>query len=147
MTKQGKKPRKLDFVGKEAPADRVVGWRAWKVKRIGDKVVLRSPLQDAEWKPDKPMTGAVDPKKSGGIYCFKSIAKLKQYTTIKQDGKDIVIGQVVLWGDIAEHKDGYRGENGYPVRVWTNDISLQSLIRDTYKTSVQIGFARSLPTT
>ncbi len=146
ITKQGRKPKKLDFVGEPPPVTTlVVGWRAWRAKKTGTSgtVELESPLQHTVWKPDKPMDGKVGAT-SEGIYCFKTLEALKRYTHIATDAKDIVVGQVALWGDVAEHKDGFRGEHGYPVRIWTNDLTIQCALRDTYRMSVQMAYAKTL---
>jgi hypothetical protein len=145
VSKRGRKPRRLDFVGgADPPGAGAVGWRGWRVEIQGGEPVLLSPNQGSRWEPGKPMDGKVDAKKAGGIYCFKTLAKLRGYGLVKVDDAKTVIGQVLLWGQVAEHGDGYRGEHGYPLKLWTNDITLQSRLRDRYGASVEIGYARDL---
>lgn len=138
--KKHKGPKDLDFVGKEPPKDGVLGWRAWRVVRRGDHVELQSPIQSGKtWVPGKPMeahTKIVADAKANGVYAITNLKTLQSYYS-SIEGKDVVIGQVLLYGDVAHHKDGARGQYAYPFRVWTNDFTIEVALRDTYHCSVK----------
>lgn len=51
-----------------------------------------------------------------GIYCFKTDEWL--HASIRITGpRPVIVGRVALWGRIAEHYYGYRGQFAYPVSL------------------------------
>lgn len=51
-----------------------------------------------------------------GIYCFKSDEML--LTQVRINGpRPVIVGRVALWGRVAEHQWGYRGQFAYPVSL------------------------------
>lgn len=51
-----------------------------------------------------------------GIYCFKTDEMLLGQTRILGPSP-VVVGRVALWGRVAEHRLGYRGQFAYPVSL------------------------------
>ena len=90
-------------------AGEIIAWRAWRVK--GD--CLRSAVMDSIWSEHEPMIG--DPIKDYGVHAYN--CKEGPYVD-GYAGPGVMIsfadgwvsGQVALWGEIVEHKLGYRAQ-------------------------------------
>jgi len=120
------------------PRNTLLAWCSWNVS--GDlSPELRSATQSSVWTPGKPMTAHKAIKKDGdvvGIHCYKSIDDLNRANQVsnKTDFKQerVVVGQVLIWGLIAEHVNGYRAEFGYPFVIHANGPGLALRLADTY---------------
>jgi hypothetical protein len=110
-------------VRREVPfsAEAVDGWRAWSViERDGD-VWLASLTRPEEWQPGAPFVASCsrrrhDPPRracSCGVYAAAAPEELAGLGRIA----GAAIGQVSLWGRIAEHSRGYRAGTAYPARL------------------------------
>lgn len=118
-------------------AHTVVGWRAWKVDDGSFDPLLKSLFASAVWKPGQPMDthGKITESNTGtGVHAWKTLDSLLAYlqTSTKPTEKTSVIGQIVLWGKLATHQDGYRAEHGYPLQIWVNSPALQVKLRNKY---------------
>jgi len=100
-------------------AGEIIAYRAWKLH--GDSLYLRSMFVDYIWQPDKPQK---DPERhlndygGNGFHAFKTLEKCKQeYGYIHGFGLGHVYGEVALWGQVIEHKRGYRAECARVTRI------------------------------
>lgn len=80
-------------------AGEIIAWRAWRTD--GNK--LYSTYIGCQWDYKEPMFGV--PGKGFGIFAMK-----ERRPVYLRYGGGCVIGQVALWGDVVEHKAGYRAE-------------------------------------
>lgn len=134
-------------LGREDPPPGVIrAWRAWKIERGS----LRSTYQSSTWPPNKPMNTHA-PIKGGeagrpvvGVHAVKKLEDIKLVTSVDLNDKTAVVGEVLLWGDVAEHDNGYRAEHAYPYRLWTNDFLATSTLRDAYGVAVEIKSVKDL---
>lgn len=131
-------------LGREEPSPGVIrAWRAWKLE--GGK--LRSTSQSTSWPPGSP-TNTHETVKSGqssvGVHAVKELKDVHLVTQINLQDKAVVVGEVLLWGDVAEHDNGYRAEHCYPFRLWTNDFLATSTLRDAYGVAVEIKSVKDL---
>lgn len=87
------------------PHDEIVGeivaWRAWKFFNG----CLLSPYRGTPWKPGETIEAADPTKTSGGIFAHK----VREQVFEQENGWDVV-GTVLLWGEVVEHENGYRGQ-------------------------------------
>ena len=98
----------------------VVGWRYWQLSTHGP--VLRSVSHRRfEWAPGRPLRawctagGHAAPAErcNCGIYAARDLDTLRGRGMCLAPG-GLVVGEVALWGRVASHEDGYRGELAYP---------------------------------
>jgi hypothetical protein len=80
----------------------VVGWRSWLFN--GDLSGLRSYTRPCEWIPGVPVEGDVD---TWGVFAYKTRNRLFEEPICNTP---IIYGSVYLWGEIVEHKHGYRAQ-------------------------------------
>ena len=50
----------------------------------------------------------------------------------------IVFGSVALWGRVFEHKDGYRAEYAYPLRLFSTDMETANRVSSMYHVKVSV---------
>lgn len=92
-------------------AGEIIAWRAWRVCGVH----LRSAVMDSVWSEHEPMNG--DPIKDYGVHAYndKDGPYRDGYAgpgTMIAFCDGWVTGQVALWGEIVEHKHGYRAQYG-----------------------------------
>lgn len=118
------------------PKNTLLAWRVWKVQALFPSVTLRSQSQNTIWAPGKSVDGKVDEKNSEGVHAYDTIAAMVKggYTGSKTDFKqqDVIVGQIVLWGKVAQHDNGYRAEHGYPFLIYANGPELRTRIAAHY---------------
>jgi hypothetical protein len=137
-----KKVNLKDIAKGRQPAATVLAWRAWNLdspQSLTPKLKSRS--ASSLWTPGKPMDAhkaIIRDNADVGVHAYKTIddlinANQVDYSTRgKFDVKTVVVGQVLLWGLIAEHKEGYRAEHGYPFKLYANGPALQVRLAETY---------------
>lgn len=158
------RPKTEGLVGKEPPKNVKTGWRAWRLDTATGK--LRSSAQDILWEPKEPMRAGtlqakqtvqklvkprraekVAPENRIGVHTVKDAATLKKNIDslfmggIKISDPNLVVGEVMLWGDVVEHDNGFRAENGYPVTLYANTPKTQVKLRELYDCNVSRRFA------
>lgn len=124
----------------EPPKDVIRAWRAWKLDPYATDT-LKSTYAKKTWDPLKPMK-AHQALKTGqgavGVHAVKNPHETGKLTNIVLGEKNIVLGEILLWGDVVEVDNGYRAEYGYPYRLWTNNFLATSELRDRYGVAVEI---------
>jgi len=101
--------------------DAADGWRAWSVIEQDEDVWLSSLTRAEEWQPAMPFVATCARRRhpsphrgcSCGIYAAAKPEELAGLGRIA----GAAIGQVSLWGRLAEHSRGYRAEIAYPARL------------------------------
>ncbi len=99
-----------DPLPREIRAGEIIGYRAWLMGSDGSYWSMVNPV---EWT-DKRMDGAIGDEHGAhsGVHAWRTLAQAfdyaKNYRTL---GFPIAIGEVLLWGDVVEHVDGYRAEH------------------------------------
>jgi hypothetical protein len=115
-----------------------IGWRAWRVVEDGDGVRLASVLYEDRWPDGGPLGArcerghrAPDFECTCGIYAAKRRELALPYRIGRDDAATLgrVLGLVVLSGDVVEHRDGWRGSHGRPLRVWADPDLAAALCR------------------
>jgi hypothetical protein len=99
----------------------VDGWRAWSVVEHDGEVLLSSLTRAEEWEPSTPFVATCSRRRhlpprracSCGVYAAAEPEELAGLGRIA----GAAIGQVSLWGRIAEHSRGYRAATAYPARL------------------------------
>jgi hypothetical protein len=97
----------------------VAGWRIWNVADQGRGPELVSPVVRATWEHRVPITAACEAgcRRSPSVRCGCGL-----YATARLDlrlfgyrRETTVLGCTALWGRVVEHRDGWRGQHGYPL--------------------------------
>jgi hypothetical protein len=96
-------------------AGEIIAYRAWRVSgpcwfRSGDDRLHSVFVEDYAWHPDKPASGNV---RTHGIYSFRHVVRSMSecgYTSVGDES--LLFGKVKIWGEIVEHKLGYRSQFG-----------------------------------
>lgn len=86
-------------------AGEIIGYRAWEIKNG----FLRSMAAAYTWIPGEVEKGDV----SGfyGIHAFKDLREvINQYGVYAREYAPIIIGRILMWGEVIEHEKGYRAE-------------------------------------
>ncbi len=115
----------LPALPKALVAGPIVGWRLWAVDRDG---ILYGVGHRKAWPMGEPMRAACVSEGwvrhpapvagcQCGVYGVKQREMVPVWTYHANEGEQIVLGQVALWGRVIEHRDGYRAEWGYPARI------------------------------
>jgi hypothetical protein len=99
----------------------VDGWRAWSVVEHGGELRLSSLTRAEMWEPSTPFVAVCSRRRhtapgrvcSCGVYAAAEPEELARLGRIA----GAAIGQVSLWGRIAEHRRGYRAAIAYPARL------------------------------
>jgi hypothetical protein len=102
-------------------AEAVEGWRAWSVVERDGEVSLSSLTRAEAWEPGAALNASCLRRRhhapgracSCGIYAAAEPEELAGLGRIA----GAAVGQVSLWGRIAEHSRGYRAEMAYPARL------------------------------
>ena len=103
----------------------VVGWRVWRLQRVGARLALVSATRDHAW----PAAGAIEATcwidhgtagvpQAGcrcGIYATSSPSALPQVNVISPE--TCVVGAIAMWGSVVEHARGARSQFAYPARL------------------------------
>lgn len=83
----------------------ITGWRIWLVR---DGYLL-SPLRETVWPSDGFVAG--DPGAGFGIFAFKEPHRsAEEARRMSSPGLTIAYGAVRIWGEVAEHRRGYRAQ-------------------------------------
>jgi hypothetical protein len=134
-----KKVNLKDVAKGKQPVGTILAWRTWNIDGVIDlRPKLRSASASAIWTPGKVMDAHAEIKKDTdhvGVHAYKTIKDMvagqnpskTDYTQTK-----VVVGQVLLWGKIAEHSNGYRAEHGYPFLLYANGPALQVRLSEIY---------------
>lgn len=102
----------------------VIGWRAWMLVR---EKILVSPLHGRTWVAGTPMTAsclrARHDRLPGdschcGIYALRTLEETQAYFKTWDEDLPLVVGQVLLWGNVIEHTGGYRAQLAYPGQLF-----------------------------
>lgn len=109
---------------REIRAGEIIGYRAW-IKGADDSYWSTArPVQWIDGRMDGEVKG--DYTEHSGVHAWKSRARAFSYADdFVKLGFDIAIGEVLLWGDVVEHEDGYRAEHaeiGKIYRVIESDL-------------------------
>jgi len=102
-------------------AEAVDGWRAWSVTEHDGDVWLSSLTRAEDWEPAEPFVATCSRRRhapprracSCGVYAAGRPEELAGLGRIA----GAAVGQVSLWGRIAEHSRGYRAGMAYPARL------------------------------
>jgi hypothetical protein len=93
-------------------AGEVVARRCWK---LGPDGLLYSVYQDhVVWQPNEIMEG--DAAGGDGVHAFKDVLSLASYGQ-NYASHILVSGEVEMWGDVFEHKRGYRASKARIIRI------------------------------
>jgi hypothetical protein len=107
----------------------IIAYRAWRV--IEEEERLHSvAMWDYVWHPDKPASGDV---RTHGIYSFRRMIRSKdEYGYHPGSDGPLLFGKVKIWGEIAEHEEGYRSEFGKIASLDFGDPELLDKFRRIY---------------
>ncbi len=95
----------------------IVGWRIWYVDQDG---VLGSIVVRVSWPDREPITSRYGNYRLGiltphiGVFGFKN---QRSAHLMDEAAVPCTIGEVALWGRIAEHRHGYRAQYAYPLSL------------------------------
>ena len=105
----------------------IVAYRVWRLPFSMEIIALLSCNYLHVWPFQQPIdfrSGQISSEKINtknciGIHAWKSMNQAVKYYSIleRDDSLKYAIGQVYLWGKIAEHEDGYRAEYAYPRKI------------------------------
>lgn len=94
----------------------IIGWRAWKF----ENGLLLSPYTGMLWPCKQNMTAEFKAKSQtpfsagGGFFAHKVCEGV-----FEQESDWVVVGTVLLWGEVVEHENGFRAEHA---RIETLDF-------------------------
>ena len=99
----------------------VEGWRAWSVVEHDGELRLSSLTRAEQWEPLRPFVascvrrGHDAPSRACacGVYAAAQPEELAGLGRIA----GAAVGQVSLWGRVAQHRRGYRAATAYPARL------------------------------
>lgn len=113
----------------------VVGWRYWQAESgwlaslhrfktwpAGRPLEARCPYAEAETHVG-PSPGV---ECGCGLYAARDLATLRELANPDLDVA-LVVGEVALWGRVIPAELGYRGQFGYPRRLWVVRESVHTL--------------------
>jgi hypothetical protein len=111
-----RRPREVPF-----SAEAIDGWRAWSVTEHDGDVWLSSLTRAEDWEPAEPFVATCSRRRhapprrgcSCGVYAAGQPEELAGLGRIA----GAAVGQVSLWGRIAEHSRGFRAGTAYPARL------------------------------
>jgi hypothetical protein len=114
--------------GSAAPdsAGPILGWRVWRVSRVGPALRLRSVLRDTVWEPGDELVAACDgghdaPDEacSCGVHAARERDAATRYLIGRNEPGDVarVVGLVALWGWVLVAEAGWRASFAYPARL------------------------------
>jgi hypothetical protein len=88
------------------------------------------------WDPDKPASGDV---RTHGIYSFRDVVRSKEEYSYSIGRATLLFGKVKIWGEIVEHRNGYRSEFGKIVSLDYGDPELLEKFRKIYRVNQLAG--------
>ena len=91
----------------------LIGWRIWRVTSAGELCSIATP---DVWLPGEPMTGRPTDHGPEGVWAFKDRKDAERKA--RSAGPSYAYGSVRLWGEVIEHRLGYRAANA---RILTID--------------------------
>lgn len=102
-------PKAPNKIPKENSFGEITAFRVWRVTSAG---LLRSTYKDTIWNPKEVLKSHVKPgdRSADGIHGWKSLFEAINYAQELNSSSKIAVGRVHLWGDVVEHKRGYRAE-------------------------------------
>jgi len=118
-------------------AGEIVGHRIWRADKWG---FLKSMAMSTIWPPDEPLhcSEELNAWNGCGVHAFKRQTDvLTEYGLSGGDYDIRAVGQVLLWGTVIEHENGYRAEWGrvltinhlLGLRRWQEKLLLKSIRR------------------
>jgi hypothetical protein len=102
----------------------VLGWRAWRLQRIGGVLTLCSLTRPDGWPPKEPMdakcanhrgTSVPNQGCTCGLYAAATPEDLARSRMLNPD--TCVVGAIAMWGTVVEHERGARSRFAYPARL------------------------------
>jgi hypothetical protein len=104
----------------------VVGWRVWRLQRVGGRLSLISATRDHVWPEADALEascwidhgadgGVPHPQCRCGIYAASSPSILPEANVITPE--TCVVGAIAMWGSVVEHARGARSQFAYPARL------------------------------
>jgi hypothetical protein len=84
----------------------ISAWRVWRVRKSRD-LLTSVYMSEKYWYPGGIMTGCPS-FTSEGVYAWKTKKEMFRY--MGSTTGQIVVGKVDLWGQIVEHRRGYRAQ-------------------------------------
>ena len=101
--------------------EEVDGWRAWTVVERDGSFLLSSLTRAEDWPPGEPFVATCSRRRHGapGRRCSCGVYAAADRNELARLGRiaGAAIGQVSLWGQVAEHSRGYRAGAAYPSRI------------------------------
>jgi hypothetical protein len=101
--------------------EEVDGWRAWSVVERDGSFFLSSLTRAEDWTPGEPFVATCSRRRHGapGRRCSCGVYAAADRNELARLGRiaGAAIGQVSLWGQVAEHTRGYRAGAAYPSRI------------------------------
>lgn len=101
--------------------EEVDGWRAWTVVERDGSFLLSSLTRAEDWPPGEPFVARCSRRRHGapGRRCSCGVYAAADRNELARLGRiaGAAIGQVSLWGQVAEHSRGYRAGAAYPSRI------------------------------
>jgi hypothetical protein len=86
----------------------ITGWRCWTWNRKTQR--LHSMSTNDAWEPGGAMTGNVEDYWEG-VHAWQTEEQARAYMRRHSILPTTVLGTVKMWGEMAEHGDGWRAEN------------------------------------
>lgn len=106
-------------------AGEITAWRVWLVE---GGLTLRSVAMYNLWLPGIPMRG--DPSRyREGVYSYKTKEELFRHYGVH---KIVAYGEVEIWGDVVEHRLGYRAEFARIKSIYHRYPKVQRALRKRY---------------
>jgi hypothetical protein len=133
----------------------LVGYRAWRVKKLDEKYYLQSTYKDTIWFPRKKlergrplekvdmgygMSASLPPNfdYSKGIHAVKEKHKLGELCVNYEQTR--VCGEIYMWGEVTETQYGYLAQYAYPKELWVMtdmDPTIMMELEDNYGVPVK----------
>jgi hypothetical protein len=120
-------------------AGEIIAYRAWRIlinpggwfRRSSDDRLHSVYMRDYVWHPGEPASGDV---RTHGIYSFRRVIRSNEdYGYVKLSDGPLLFGKVKIWGEVVEHKAGYRSEFGKIVSLDYGDPELLHKFRKIYR--------------
>jgi hypothetical protein len=118
----------------------IIAYRAWLVIeanwfRRGDGLLHSVFVRDYVWHPDRPASGDV---RTHGIYSFRDPVRCRWDYGYTQGGRGtLLFGKVKIWGEVIEHRAGYRSEFGKIASLDYGDQELLERFCTVYRLNQQ----------
>jgi hypothetical protein len=114
----------------------LIGWRAWRIGRIGEDYCLRSMVNDIKWPYLERLDAEclrtptahcdhgrdeIIPSFHGQCGIYGDLTLQDLHWSLSRMPRDSVtsylIGEVKLWGDLVEFERGWRATRAYPASI------------------------------